>query len=964
MGLSLNKEFLFILAESSLTSEYHYIPTSDPTASLKVIRKRELGHKYSVEAQGQRFLIRSNGAKRFLNYRLFSCLRDAPDKWDEVCPYDPLVELSDVTPFQSHIVLTERKDGMVKLRILDAHDGVLDGSNASHDLVIDETLYAVDTAPYSQLNYDSTVLRFSYSTPVANTKVVEYDMAKRTSTVLKEQPVPGNFVPSEYTMEKIYAPIPPEHQTVAPFNTPCPDKIPMSVLYKTSLFKGDGSNPLYLYGYGSYGISIDATFSASRISLVDRGFVFVIAHIRGGGDNGKAWYETGKFKHKKNTFLDFNICAKHLIEKKYTSSRVLCIEGRSAGGLLIGASLNMEPELYAVAVAGVPFVDVINTMMDDKIPLTINEYEEWGNPNAKDYFDYMLSYSPYDNIPADRQFPDLLIKAGLFDPRVAYWEPAKWLAKLRAMGVDKARHESKKDSLLVLDCKMGSGHFGSSGRYAYLKEIAADYAFVVSRIQQKTGEMNGNIPSIHWTEENKHPESRPLQPHTFVPMNAASLLAAEDSFLNSPTLSRKSSGYFSPYEDDYGAGEMNSLSLDSAVEPNANNEYVCGECNRTFNKLVALRSHEVVHSNDKKHLCQFCQKPFARRHDMLRHQRTVHATEQALTCEVCKITFPDAENLQQHCLAENHPLPEKPASKMAPKSRSKLAKKGAPSGSASSVKRPASTAPYATPMVSSSMQPVVMNQPLGMGHGGMMLNPVLHAQASQQMMMQQTQSSLQPQGIYNPQQTATTFTQPNPAGGVWNQGNFTDTMVRPETNSASTYAMSQSIGGAYVSAQMPSSLFSGFPLQNPQQTFTMPFQDPSYMRFNPQQAQMMNQMQSQRQMGGQPHPAYNMNQMGYQMNINAPHQQPDPQHQRLKAQQSLPPQLQIQPPVQASAVQLSNNFAFEPSLSDAFTSPSAARFGMFEDKYESVVDGLVIQEDAHLENYMPLPSKLLMDFDP
>lgn len=257
-----------------------------------------------------------------------------------------------------------------------------------------------------------------------------------------------------------------------------------------------------MYGYGSYGISIDAGWSASKISLLDRGFVFAIAHIRGGGDCGQAWYETGKFKNKKNTFIDFQSCAKSLIEKQYTNPSVLVIDGRSAGGLLIGATLNIDPSLYAVAVAGVPFVDVINTMMDDTIPLTINEYEEWyvpvanltspcfrGNPNEEDYFEYMLSYSPYNNIPKGKKFPDMLIKAGLFDPRVGYWEPAKWLAKLRDWKMGHLQENDPNPSLFVFDCKMGSGHFGSTGRYAYIKEIAQDYAFVIDRIQEKRSKL-------------------------------------------------------------------------------------------------------------------------------------------------------------------------------------------------------------------------------------------------------------------------------------------------------------------------------------------------------------------------------------------------------------------------------------------------------------------------------------------
>ncbi len=375
-SVSLNKKLLLISSRSSLTSEYHFLHTDTPKEPLKTIRRRESGHKYSVEVQGSSFLIKTNGTKRYLNFRLCSSSIDNPSEWRELYPYNPLVELVDMVPFEDHIALQERgPSGMIQIRILDAKDGILSSDHYSHDLIIDEAIYAAQISSTSQLNYKSSTLRFNYSTPLCNSKVVEYDMSKRKSQILKETIVPGNFQPRDYTMERIYADIPKEYQVDAPFDTPCPDKIPISIVYKTSLFKKDGSNPLYLYGYGSYGISIDATFSASRISLIDRGFVFCIAHIRGGGDLGRAWYETGKFKNKLNTFYDFNTCAKKLIADGYTNPKVLCIDGRSAGGLLIGASLNMEPELYAVAVAGVPFVDVINTMMDATIPLTVNEYE-------------------------------------------------------------------------------------------------------------------------------------------------------------------------------------------------------------------------------------------------------------------------------------------------------------------------------------------------------------------------------------------------------------------------------------------------------------------------------------------------------------------------------------------------------------------------------------------------------------
>ena len=306
-------------------------------------------------------------------------------------------------------------------------------------------------------------------------------MSSKDKVLLKSTELPHGFDRTLYVTERIHATIPTETMANAPFDTPIPKSIPISLVYRKDVFKKDGSNPLYLYGYGSYGISIDPEWRPQRFSLLDRGIVYAIAHIRGGGDCGKAWYETGKFKYKRNTFTDFIACADELVKEGYTSKEIMAIEGRSAGGLLIGAVVNMRPDIAHVAIAGVPFVDVINTMMDPSIPLTINEYEEWGNPNELAYFEYIQSYSPYDNIPKDAKLPHLLIKAGLNDPRVQYWEPAKWVAKLR----DRQKDFSKeKQSMIIFDCKMGSGHFGSSGRYAYYKEIAADYAWAVKMLQE------------------------------------------------------------------------------------------------------------------------------------------------------------------------------------------------------------------------------------------------------------------------------------------------------------------------------------------------------------------------------------------------------------------------------------------------------------------------------------------------
>jgi oligopeptidase B len=305
-------------------------------------------------------------------------------------------------------------------------------------------------------DFKSTCLRFVYQSMVTPRAVFDYDMNTRKRDLRKQQEVLGGYNPDDYVTRRIYA--------EAGDGT----MIPMSIVYRKGFVK-DGSGPALLYSYGSYGISSDPYFSSNRLSLLDRGFIVVMAHVRGGGEMGRYWYDDGKLLNKKNTFTDFIACAEHLIAEKYTSSDRMVIGGGSAGGLLVGAVVNMRPELFRVVVADVPFVDVINTMLDESIPLTVIEYEEWGNPREKEYYDYMLSYSPYDNVEA-RGYPDMLITAGLNDTRVQYWEPAKWTAKLRAMKTDSNR--------LLLKTSMGAGHVGKSGRYEKLREIALEFAFV------------------------------------------------------------------------------------------------------------------------------------------------------------------------------------------------------------------------------------------------------------------------------------------------------------------------------------------------------------------------------------------------------------------------------------------------------------------------------------------------------
>jgi len=305
-------------------------------------------------------------------------------------------------------------------------------------------------------DFNTNILRFNYTSLVTPRSVFDYDMDTKTRELKKQYEVLGGYDPSLYQSERIFA--------KASDGT----MVPISLVYKKGMVK-DGNNPLYLYGYGAYGISREPTFSSNRLSLLDRGFIYAIAHVRGGGEMGRYWYDEGKLLKKKNTFTDFIACAEHLIAENYSSSDKLVIYGGSAGGLLVGAVTNMRPDLFKAVIADVPFVDALNTMLDPSIPLTVIEYEEWGNPNEKEYYDYMKSYSPYDNV-GTKDYPHMLITAGLNDPRVQYWEPAKWTAKLRALKTDK--------NILLLKTKMGEGHMGASGRYDYLKDIAFEYAFI------------------------------------------------------------------------------------------------------------------------------------------------------------------------------------------------------------------------------------------------------------------------------------------------------------------------------------------------------------------------------------------------------------------------------------------------------------------------------------------------------
>jgi oligopeptidase B len=412
--------------------------------------------EYSVEHHGNDFYIVTND--NAVNFKLVKADVADPGKanWVEVIPHRPEVKLDGVDAFRDYLAVHERNAGLRRMQVRDFRSG------AQHYVQFPEPVYTFSAGPNEE--FDAKLIRLTYTSLITPRTVYDYDIESKTLVLKKQEEVLGGYDPSQYETQRTFA--------TAADGT----KIPISLVHRRGI-KRDGQNPTLLYGYGSYGASMDPNFSSNRLSLIDRGFVFAIAHIRGGGEMGRPWYESGKLLSKKNTFGDFVASAEHLIAEGYTSPDRLAIQGGSAGGLLMGAVTNMRPDLFAVVVAQVPFVDVINTMLDASIPLTVVEYEEWGNPNEKNAYDYMLSYSPYDNVQR-KDYPSILITAGLNDPRVQYWEPAKWTARLRAAKTD--------DHRLLLKTNMGAGHGGPSGRYDYLKEIAFIYAFVLDTLGVKS----------------------------------------------------------------------------------------------------------------------------------------------------------------------------------------------------------------------------------------------------------------------------------------------------------------------------------------------------------------------------------------------------------------------------------------------------------------------------------------------
>jgi len=449
---SKSRKYLIIGSESTMTSEYRILEASDPEGDFRIFQKRTRGLEYSVSHYGAHFYIVTNKDKA-TNFKLMMTPEDKTSKenWEDLIPHREEVLLEGIDIFKDYLVVSERFNGLSHIKIQP-----WSRPEEAYYLPFDSETFTAYTT--TNLDFNTEVLRYSYQSLATPSSVIDFNMRTREKDVKKEQQVlGGKFDKQNYTEERVWA--------TAADGT----KVPISMVYRKEL-KKDGRNPLLQYAYGSYGSTMEPYFSSVRLSLLDRGFIYAIAHIRGGEDLGREWYEQGKLLEKKNTFTDFIDCSRFLIAQQYTAPEHLYAEGGSAGGLLMGVVLNEAPELYNGVIAQVPFVDVVTTMLDDSIPLTTGEYDEWGNPNEKEYYDYMKSYSPYDNVK-QQAYPNLYISTGLHDSQVQYWEPAKWIAKLRAMRTNK--------NLLFLDTNMDAGHGGASGRFEALKEVAKEYAFLL-----------------------------------------------------------------------------------------------------------------------------------------------------------------------------------------------------------------------------------------------------------------------------------------------------------------------------------------------------------------------------------------------------------------------------------------------------------------------------------------------------
>jgi oligopeptidase B len=448
-GRTRDGAMILLDAQSKTSTEVRWLPCDNPGAALTVIRPREADHEYDVDHRGDLFYIRTN--KGAQNFRVVTApVSDPSEKnWKELVAHRPAVKIAAIALFANHMVASEWENGLQQLEVFDLATG------KSHRVAFPDPVYSASLGPNHV--FDTPVVRYHYQSLATPASVYDYDMSTRKATLRKETEVPGGFDKANYQVERVFA------------SAADGTKIPISVVYRRGL-KRDGTAPLLLYGYGSYGYSTAPTFSSTRLSLLDRGVVYAIAHIRGGGELGEEWRLEGRMMKKMNTFTDFIACAEYLIAQKYTAKDRLVIQGGSAGGLLVGAVTNMRPDLFKAVVAQVPFVDVLNTMLDASLPLTTSEYIEWGNPNEKAAFDYMKTYSPYDNV-ARREYPAMLVRVSLNDSQVPYWEGTKLVAKLRDLKTD--AHP------LLLKANLGAGHGGASGRYDALHDIAFDYSFML-----------------------------------------------------------------------------------------------------------------------------------------------------------------------------------------------------------------------------------------------------------------------------------------------------------------------------------------------------------------------------------------------------------------------------------------------------------------------------------------------------
>jgi oligopeptidase B len=444
-------DWIFVGSESKTTSEFSSIKASDPGAAPKVMVPRKEGLKYFPDHRGDRFYIRANDTG--INYRIVTAPLDDPRQknWTEVVAHRKPVYLGDIDLFANHLVISERESGLTQFEVIDLRDG------KSHRIAFPEPAYAANVSTNEV--FDTNVFRYAYQSLVTPSSIYDYDLDARKQTLVKRTEVP-NFDPANYKSERIFA--------TASDGT----KVPIALVYRKGVDVHSGKNPLWLSAYGSYGVSNDARFSAARLVLLDRGVIYALASIRGGGEMGKEWHEAGRMMTKKNTFTDFVASAEHLVREKYTNKDKLVISGGSAGGLLMGAVTNMRPDLFKAVVAYVPFVDVMNTMLDATLPLTTQEYIEWGNPNEKDAYFYMKSYDPYSNV-AKKAYPNMLVRTSLNDSQVGYWEGVKWVAKLREMNTSA--------NPILLRVNMGAGHGGASGRYDALKDTAYDYAYMLGQ---------------------------------------------------------------------------------------------------------------------------------------------------------------------------------------------------------------------------------------------------------------------------------------------------------------------------------------------------------------------------------------------------------------------------------------------------------------------------------------------------